>query len=104
MRKEKRGGLSRRSFLKAATGVAVAGAGLSLPEQAQSAEDKRLATLIDLSLCDGCPGGAGLCLRLQGDQQRQNSQDCRAHSRTLAAEEGRGLVEEAGGIRPFDPL
>lgn len=51
------GGLNRRSFLKAATGVAVAGAGLALPGNGLAAgSEGRLATLIDLSLCDGCPG------------------------------------------------
>ncbi len=54
---DKRGGLDRRSFLKAATGVAVAGMGISLPRKASAAgRQGRLATLIDLSLCDGCPG------------------------------------------------
>jgi Fe-S-cluster-containing dehydrogenase component len=57
MNDEKRGGFNRRSFLKAATGVAVAGVGLALPEKALSAgREGNLATLIDLSLCDGCPG------------------------------------------------
>jgi Fe-S-cluster-containing dehydrogenase component len=57
MNDEKRGGFNRRSFLKAATGVAVASVGLALPEKALSAgREGNLATLIDLSLCDGCPG------------------------------------------------
>lgn len=45
----------RRSFLKAA-GAAMA-AGVSLPRKARAGTGQgRLATLIDLSLCDGCPG------------------------------------------------
>ncbi|HOF05654.1 MAG TPA: 4Fe-4S dicluster domain-containing protein [Syntrophales bacterium] len=55
MSKERLSGLSRRSFLKVATGVAAAGAGITIPGGARAAGDKRLATLIDLSLCDGCP-------------------------------------------------
>jgi formate dehydrogenase iron-sulfur subunit len=54
MNEDKRGGLNRRSFLKAATGVAVAG--LALPGKSLAAgREGGLATLIDLSLCDGCP-------------------------------------------------
>jgi Fe-S-cluster-containing dehydrogenase component len=57
MNKDKHGGLNRRSFLKAATGVAAAGVGLTLPGTAFAAgREGKLATLIDLSLCDGCPG------------------------------------------------
>jgi Fe-S-cluster-containing dehydrogenase component len=57
MNNDKYSGLSRRSFLRAATGVAATGAGLSLPGKVSAAGSKdRLATLIDLSLCDGCPG------------------------------------------------
>jgi formate dehydrogenase iron-sulfur subunit len=57
MNKDKRGGLNRRSFLKAATGVAAAGVGLALPGKGLAAgREGHLATLIDLSLCDGCPG------------------------------------------------
>jgi formate dehydrogenase iron-sulfur subunit len=46
--------LSRRSFLKTSAGV-LAASGLSWPEKAQAAGGGQLATLIDLSLCDGCP-------------------------------------------------
>jgi Fe-S-cluster-containing dehydrogenase component len=57
MNKDRCGGLNRRSFLKAATGVAAAGAGLALPGKGLAAGRKEsMATLIDLSLCDGCPG------------------------------------------------
>jgi Fe-S-cluster-containing dehydrogenase component len=57
MNEDKRGGLNRRSFLKAATGVVVVGAGLALPGKSVSAgREGNLATIIDLSLCDGCSG------------------------------------------------
>jgi formate dehydrogenase iron-sulfur subunit len=46
-------GMNRRSFLKASAGVATL-AGLSLPGSGQAEDKGRLATLIDLSLCDGC--------------------------------------------------
>lgn len=56
MSMNKRTGLSRRLFLKAATGGGVAGVGLALPNVSPAAKgDGALATLIDLSLCDGCP-------------------------------------------------
>ena len=45
--------LNRRSFLKI-TGGAAAMTGLSLPKSASAATDRQLATLIDLSLCNGC--------------------------------------------------
>jgi len=45
--------ISRRSFLKAAGGVALA-CTMGLPTPARAEERGRLATLIDLSLCDGC--------------------------------------------------
>jgi Fe-S-cluster-containing dehydrogenase component len=48
-------GISRRSFLKTAAGVAAA-AGLNVPKKAQASQTGGYATLIDLSLCDGCPG------------------------------------------------
>jgi len=48
------GHLSRRSFLKIGAGAAAL-AGLKWPKTAGAADEKRLATLIDLSLCDGCP-------------------------------------------------
>lgn len=46
--------ISRRSFLKAAGGVTLA-AGLGVPKPARAHETGSYATLIDLSLCDGCP-------------------------------------------------
>jgi formate dehydrogenase iron-sulfur subunit len=49
--------VNRRSFLKTSAGV-VAAAGLAWPVSARAAETGRLATLIDLSLCDGCPDQA----------------------------------------------
>lgn len=45
--------LSRRSFLKI-TGGAAALASVSLPRTSFAATDQQVATLIDLSLCDGC--------------------------------------------------
>lgn len=45
--------LNRRSFLKIGAGAAAL-TGVSLPESAVAATDQQLATLIDLSLCDGC--------------------------------------------------
>ncbi len=53
MSKEKDFNLSRRSFLKISAGVAAL-AGASLPKTTEAATDQQLATLIDLSLCDGC--------------------------------------------------
>ncbi len=47
--------ISRRAFLKVSAGAA-AMSGLSLPKVARAGGEGRLATLIDLSLCDGCPG------------------------------------------------
>ena len=46
--------MNRRSFLKASAGV-LAASGLAWPGNAHTGEIGRLATLIDLSLCDGCP-------------------------------------------------
>ena len=56
MSADKKAGLNRRAFLKVSTGVAAAGAGLALPGKGFATGGKRLATLIDLSQCDGCPG------------------------------------------------
>ncbi len=56
MKADKKSGLNRRTFLRASTGVAAAGAGLALPGKVFAAGPRRLATLIDLSRCDGCPG------------------------------------------------
>ncbi len=49
-------GISRRSFLKASAGMAALSgiSGLARPMTAEAAGPGRLATLIDLSLCDGC--------------------------------------------------
>ncbi len=55
MMSDKTSGISRRSFLKAAGGAAIT-AGLGLPKPSRATEPGSLATLIDLSLCDGCPG------------------------------------------------
>ena len=57
MNEDKRGDLNRRSFLKAAAGAAVLGTGVTLPGKSLAAgREGSLATLIDLCLCDGCPG------------------------------------------------
>jgi len=53
MNEEKDFNVSRRSFLKISAGVAAL-AGVSLPKITEAAADQQLATLIDLSLCDGC--------------------------------------------------
>lgn len=47
--------ISRRSFLKASAGAAAL-SGVVLPNVAQAGKVNRLATLVDLSLCDGCSG------------------------------------------------
>ena len=54
MKKEKDFDISRRSFLKITAGAAVL-SGVGLPEASAAGTEKQLATLIDLSLCDGCP-------------------------------------------------
>jgi len=46
--------ISRRSFLKTSAGV-FAVSGFSWPGNARAGQAGRLATLIDLGLCDGCP-------------------------------------------------
>jgi formate dehydrogenase iron-sulfur subunit len=48
-------GISRRSFLKTAAGV-VASTGLAVPKKLEAYQGGSYATMIDLSLCDGCPG------------------------------------------------
>ena len=45
--------ISRRSFFKLGVGAAAAG-GFGLPRRSMAAQTGKLATLIDLSLCDGC--------------------------------------------------
>lgn len=45
--------MSRRSFLKVSAGV-LAASGAAWPGKARAGKSGRLATLIDLSLCDGC--------------------------------------------------
>ncbi len=51
--REHRSKMSRRSFLKISAGT-VALTGVGLPKRAAAREKGQLATLIDLSLCDGC--------------------------------------------------
>jgi formate dehydrogenase iron-sulfur subunit len=53
MSEEKIPTINRRSFLKASAGIAAL-SGLTLPKSVHAETEKRLATLIDLSLCDGC--------------------------------------------------
>jgi formate dehydrogenase iron-sulfur subunit len=55
MKNENMPRISRRSFLKASAGVAVL-SGFALPEMGHAGGEKYLATVIDLSLCDGCTG------------------------------------------------
>jgi formate dehydrogenase iron-sulfur subunit len=64
--------ISRRSFLKTSAGVAAL-PGLVLPNVAQAKSEKRLATLIDLSLCDGCsdrvmPACVSICKEINKDR------------------------------------
>jgi formate dehydrogenase iron-sulfur subunit len=63
--------LNRRRFLKSATAAAVIGAAgaLSVPRRAEAGEG-RLATLIDLTRCDGCadreaPACASACKKIK---------------------------------------
>ncbi|MCK9274939.1 MAG: 4Fe-4S dicluster domain-containing protein [Syntrophales bacterium] len=52
--KDNQGSFSRRSFLKVTGGLALM-AGIHIPKPVQARSTGMLATLIDLSLCDGCP-------------------------------------------------
>ncbi len=45
--------VTRRSFLAASAGLAVSG--LGLPRASHAREPRGLASIIDLTLCDGCP-------------------------------------------------
>lgn len=45
--------ISRRSFLKITAGAAAV-SGIVIPKKSWAETDKKLSTLIDLSLCDGC--------------------------------------------------
>jgi len=53
MEEEKIPKISRRSFLKMSAGAAAV-SGLVLPRTVQAGGKEQLATLIDLTLCDGC--------------------------------------------------
>lgn len=53
MEKQKKSGISRRSFLQASAGIAAV-SGLAVPKTVRAQERGELATLIDLTLCDGC--------------------------------------------------
>jgi len=53
MEKQKTMGISRRLFLKVSAGLAAV-AGFGMPKAAQAASNSRQATLIDLTLCNGC--------------------------------------------------
>ncbi|HQG31932.1 MAG TPA: twin-arginine translocation signal domain-containing protein, partial [Deltaproteobacteria bacterium] len=53
--KKRQSGISRRTFLAAAATAALAGT-VGLPEKVRAAGSGTVATLIDLSLCDGCRG------------------------------------------------
>lgn len=46
--------IGRRSFLKITAGAAIV-SGIGLPKKVLGGTEERLFTLIDLSLCDGCP-------------------------------------------------
>ncbi|MBP7343052.1 MAG: 4Fe-4S dicluster domain-containing protein [Syntrophaceae bacterium] len=63
---------SRRSFLKIGAGVAAL-TGVHWPKRAGAADEGRLATLIDLSLCDGCvdrrvPACVDICKAINKDK------------------------------------
>ncbi len=65
-------GISRRSFLKVSAGVA-AMSGIAVPKNASAGEGEQLATLIDLSLCDGCadrsvPECVAACKKINKDK------------------------------------
>ena len=45
--------ITRRSFLQASAGLTVAG--LGIPRVAHARQPRGLASIIDLTLCDGCP-------------------------------------------------
>ena len=67
--------ISRRSFLKASAGIAALSgmSGLAIPVSAEAGTEGRLATLIDLSLCDGCtdrkvPACVSACKTLNKDK------------------------------------
>jgi len=53
MNQKNKAEISRRSFLQVTAG-AIMLSGISLPESANAAKSEGLATIIDLSLCDGC--------------------------------------------------
>ena len=54
MKKAKDLAIGRRAFLKITAGAAAAST-VGLPQKASAETDHQLSTLIDLSLCDGCP-------------------------------------------------
>lgn len=54
MKKQNNFQMDRRAFLKVTAGAALL-SGVGLPQTAHAQPQGRLATLIDLSLCDGCP-------------------------------------------------
>lgn len=53
MNRKNKSEISRRSFLQITAGAALL-SGISLPKSAHAAKGESLATIIDLSLCDGC--------------------------------------------------
>ncbi len=64
--------LNRRSFLKISAGAAALAA-VSLPKSAHANDKGKLATLIDLNLCDGCadrkiPACVGTCKGINKDK------------------------------------
>ncbi|MFO7570767.1 MAG: 4Fe-4S dicluster domain-containing protein [Smithellaceae bacterium] len=71
--KEKKGlAMTRRSLLKLGATAAIAG-GIGLPKKAVASNKGRLATLIDLSLCDGCadretPACVSVCKSINKDK------------------------------------
>ncbi|MBN1662049.1 MAG: 4Fe-4S dicluster domain-containing protein [Deltaproteobacteria bacterium] len=55
MKKQNVANISRRSFFKVTAGLAAASGITALPKNVHAAAPGSFATLIDLSLCDGCP-------------------------------------------------
>lgn len=70
--KENQTAINRRSFLKVTAGTAFI-SGVGLPKKALAAKDAQIATLIDLSLCDGCtdrkiPACVSACKEINRDK------------------------------------
>jgi Fe-S-cluster-containing dehydrogenase component len=72
MGRQNKSKISRRSFLQITAGAALL-SGISMPESAHAARGESLATIIDLSLCDGCadrkiPACVSICKEINKDK------------------------------------